>query len=1708
MNPNQQGWTVRNDQYPVFQGQQWVPTVAPSGPIASNNPMMQSVVAEDEPLPQGWEKAVDDTGRVYFIDHNNKTTSWEDPRKKARVATVVPQPYVIMHPSMGTGIQTQPMQIINPNQPGIVTTMPPGAPVMVGSPNTGINSSQFVTSYPFPLNTQHLQTGRMMATTVPSPKPTLLSLLPPQYPVVDGLTCLKCGIQFGVISSRKHHCRCCSREFCDACSSRRSDIRTLKLTTARVCDFCFSHLSRKEEACLSRILPYLQNSDEDKKGQALTEIANLLAIDKNMELITTIRAIPIIITVLSFDSTPENKSRALVILAQISAKGISLTESLRKDNNLETIVNNYFSGATAQVRLEASKCLAFLSMQGQNKPLLMKTDYLPGIFQVLMSSTNEDELQWSCMGLYYITTGSLDDSVPIGLGNDLNSTVGNGQAMNALVHILSTSNNEKLLQFITGTLEVLLTSPQNRNSLYEAGGNNGSSILALIKLTENPSQVIKTNIIGILSNLAQHDQSRNAIILCSGIKSIVELIEATTDEPFQEKGVNVLIKLCSGLFNNSYDQPSSVVTGAVTDLATFLPFISNHLNSKNLRIKKAVFDMLSVLSSNDITREKVGVNYSNALLAIATVLTSTTVSTADSSPTSDASFVNTALVILGNLAQSDSCVKAIIDSGLVMTVLEILSRNAATIGVEASAVLLRLSINPRIIKYLPEIGGLQTLSELLHNDRPEIKENTLATLANLAMSQEAGDLIINSGEMEYLSTLLYNHGAPNLQKHVANIIKSLASFPGRADILGDISRSGRSGDLIVGLISLMTSPIPELKETVCRAIVQLCRESSRNREVVITTQGGLLTIIHLLGSPQREVKVAAVEVFTIFTSEQKYRNIISSFMSQSGRPGEGSWLEVMVNNLFSDDESVQKFTAITISNIISNDQEAERLYSLGGVLSLTHLLSSKNNEVVSSSLAAITKLAYFQVCRSALTDPASIKKILEIVHSAGSASPDSEKIRVQAISALSLLSSDPNVTKLLPQYNAFPILASAIISSTGELQKHAVQMIVNMCAESPTLWTQFITAGGLPTLITLASTSNNIAKQMSVHQLALLSLQTMYHTPIVEASINNGDDGLTVLIKILQSVQSVTQLETEAILIISNISQNVECLTTIVFPTSSDPDKPVSNQRLFSVIDAVIHYLSPDSGESAILSACRIIRNVISLIQQNGDKMKELEMFSKLCSITSSSSSPNQSFSPLISGLVGLLLVIKEAEVKINVCTSLVALSQVPGVLDQICDLGGVSGLVTLLASKEDNEQELRQLVVSLLRLMSTSNRGKEEMLKNKHLMRTLLSTAVEPGNRAYVLAIIKPLTQADASFVDSLDSNELTFLLQVLVSELVGNNPSSPNTPVNITPTLLLALDILVDLSKVSNTYRSMILQYNLLPVLVSFISNKSTIFQIIQILANLAVTTEAKTSLRTDGSLTLFLNLLSSCHNMDKTSSSVSSSGVMNLLDTNPLEQSLLNIAREFDPQTLMKLEESLISALVPLSMSELNREVIVKTIINNGETTSSSVLDVIVDVLTSTTQQSNSVNSETHLSLLLNVVAFIDNLLYNESSRQYLNKKEVLKPLLSLLTLTSPTSSLSIDLTNSALSLVQNLTRDEINIVLLNETGVASLLSLLERDNESIVSQTLLVISNLVHFDASREIIRGSIDKNVLKKLSNSPYNPTTNFLSCSILRNLGI
>ncbi|KAJ5562189.1 WW/Rsp5/WWP [Penicillium sp. DV-2018c] len=58
---------------------------------ATNTTIQQQPVSQLGPLPSGWEMRLTNTARVYFVDHNTKTTTWDDPRLPSSLDQGVPQ---------------------------------------------------------------------------------------------------------------------------------------------------------------------------------------------------------------------------------------------------------------------------------------------------------------------------------------------------------------------------------------------------------------------------------------------------------------------------------------------------------------------------------------------------------------------------------------------------------------------------------------------------------------------------------------------------------------------------------------------------------------------------------------------------------------------------------------------------------------------------------------------------------------------------------------------------------------------------------------------------------------------------------------------------------------------------------------------------------------------------------------------------------------------------------------------------------------------------------------------------------------------------------------------------------------------------------------------------------------------------------------------------------------------------------------------------------------------------------------------------------------------------------------------------------------------------------------------------------------------------------------------------------------------------------
>lgn len=61
------------------------------GPNGSTTQAQPQSISQLGPLPSGWEMRLTSTARIYFVDHNTKTTTWDDPRLPSSLDQNVPQ---------------------------------------------------------------------------------------------------------------------------------------------------------------------------------------------------------------------------------------------------------------------------------------------------------------------------------------------------------------------------------------------------------------------------------------------------------------------------------------------------------------------------------------------------------------------------------------------------------------------------------------------------------------------------------------------------------------------------------------------------------------------------------------------------------------------------------------------------------------------------------------------------------------------------------------------------------------------------------------------------------------------------------------------------------------------------------------------------------------------------------------------------------------------------------------------------------------------------------------------------------------------------------------------------------------------------------------------------------------------------------------------------------------------------------------------------------------------------------------------------------------------------------------------------------------------------------------------------------------------------------------------------------------------------------
>uniref|UniRef100_A0A3B3QPT1 WW domain containing transcription regulator 1 n=1 Tax=Paramormyrops kingsleyae TaxID=1676925 RepID=A0A3B3QPT1_9TELE len=139
-----------------------------TGPSASSSPVChprhQSVdVTGELPLPPGWEMAFTSSGQRYFLNHVDKITTWQDPRKTMTGAVIhqglhaPPTPGPVQQCPVA---QTQPNLVMPPHHQSHLQ-QPPAPPMAPSAPPSQPGGQAGVLNLPKPLATQQQHQQKM-----------------------------------------------------------------------------------------------------------------------------------------------------------------------------------------------------------------------------------------------------------------------------------------------------------------------------------------------------------------------------------------------------------------------------------------------------------------------------------------------------------------------------------------------------------------------------------------------------------------------------------------------------------------------------------------------------------------------------------------------------------------------------------------------------------------------------------------------------------------------------------------------------------------------------------------------------------------------------------------------------------------------------------------------------------------------------------------------------------------------------------------------------------------------------------------------------------------------------------------------------------------------------------------------------------------------------------------------------------------------------------------------------------------------------------------------------------------------------------------------------------------------------------------------------------------------------------------------------------
>ncbi|KAF0686614.1 Aste57867_21586 [Aphanomyces stellatus] len=246
------------------------------------------------PLPPGWEELRDAQGRVYFVDHSTRTTTWIDPRESQinQMANELDRyanqtwpnssspstPFTRDAPPFGGGAPVQPSTFV-PAQPSLSARPTVAATMSSPLPVQGHDSGP--PSRSSSLGATSLTVSIAPPSSFAAGRGPVAKYFPPfVVPDTARQDCSQCNLKFGVLR-RRHHCRLCGGLYCGDCTDFKAPVPTLE-GRSTVCRRCYRNTQANDYYPIVGLVTLLlqQPGSVPQKVEKLRALATALSVGR------------------------------------------------------------------------------------------------------------------------------------------------------------------------------------------------------------------------------------------------------------------------------------------------------------------------------------------------------------------------------------------------------------------------------------------------------------------------------------------------------------------------------------------------------------------------------------------------------------------------------------------------------------------------------------------------------------------------------------------------------------------------------------------------------------------------------------------------------------------------------------------------------------------------------------------------------------------------------------------------------------------------------------------------------------------------------------------------------------------------------------------------------------------------------------------------------------------------------------------------------------------------------------------------------------------------------------------------------------------------------------------------------------------------------------------------------------------------------------